>query len=45
MAGLNHFFVYLGCLNIAQTAGNHNRLVVALHLAVKFFFKGAEIAK
>ena len=45
MAGLNLFFVHLGCLNIAQTTGNHNRLMVALHLAVEFFFKGAEIAQ
>ena len=32
-------------LNIAQTAGNHNRLVIAAHLAVELGFKGAEIAQ
>ena len=32
-------------LNVAQTAGNHNRLVVAVNRAVFLRFKGAEIAQ
>ena len=32
-------------LDIAQAAGNHNRLVVAAHLAVKLLLEGAEIAQ
>lgn len=38
-------FVRLLRLNAAQTAGNHNRFVVAANLTVKFFFKGAEVAQ
>ena len=38
-------FMRLFRLNIAQTAGNHNRLVVAAHLAVELGFEGAEIAQ
>ena len=32
-------------LNAAQAAGNHNRFVIAADLAVKFFFKGTEVAQ
>ena len=38
-------FMRLFRLNIAQTTGNHNRLVVAAHLAVELGFEGAEIAQ
>ena len=41
----NAVFMGLLCLDIAQTAGNHNRLVIAAHAAVVFGFKGAEIAQ
>ena len=41
----NAVFMGLLRLDIAQTAGNHNRLVIAAHAAVVFGFKGAEIAE
>ena len=38
-------FMCLFCLDIAQTTGNHNRLVIAAHLAIELGFEGAEIAQ
>ena len=38
-------FMRLLRLNATQAAGEHNRLVVAAHLALILFFKGAEIAQ
>ena len=37
-------FMCLLCLNAAQTAGNHNRFVVAANLTVELLFKGTEVA-
>ena len=37
-------FVDLAALDIAQAASDHDRFVIAAHLAVHFGFKGAEVA-
>ena len=41
----NFVFVCLLRLNATQTAGDHNRFVIASDLTVKFFFKGTEVAQ